>query len=134
MGAPVGTPDELVFRALSASMERANNQFGILVGSGTDQDSSTNDNTTELLAKQGDGYYTVEFPWDTLDYCDGTAWVECRLREKHSDALLVVLGWSMKQRASDGDSCWLIGGIDWQDFREKYRPGIGREEWERICG
>ena len=23
--------------------------------------------------------------------------------------------------------------IMWQDFRDKYRPGIGREEWARIC-
>jgi hypothetical protein len=21
--------------------------------------------------------------------------------------------------------------LDWQDFREAFRPGIGREEWER---
>ena len=101
----------------------------MLVGLGTDQDSNAN-NSAEFSKE--DGYYTIEFPSDTLDYSDGAAWVECRLRDKQSDALLVVLGWSMEQRGSDGS--WLIDGIDWQDFREKYRPGIGREEWERICG
>ena len=38
----------------------------------------------------------------------------------------------MRRREDDG--AWLIDGIDWQDFRDDYRPGIGREEWERICG
>ena len=78
------------------------------------------------------GRYEIEFPQDTLDYYDGTAWLECRLRDGKSDALLAVLGWSMKRR--EGDGAWLIDGIDWQDFRDEYRPGIGREEWERICG
>ncbi|KAL7524151.1 hypothetical protein ACHAXR_000459, partial [Thalassiosira sp. AJA248-18] len=129
VGAPIDTEEELIFRALSASMERANNQFGILVGLGTDQDSNTN---TPSEFSEESGHYTIEFPWDTLDYYDGTGWLECRMRDKQSDELLVVLGWSMEQRESDGS--WLIDGIDWQDFREKYRPGIGREEWERICG
>jgi hypothetical protein len=56
--------------------------------------------------------------------------VECRLRNKQTDFLLIVIGWSLQQ---SGDK-WLVDGMDWQDFREKYRPGIGREEWERICG
>mmetsp|Transcript_38733 Transcript_38733/g.71307 ORF Transcript_38733/g.71307 Transcript_38733/m.71307 type:complete len:299 (+) Transcript_38733:36-932(+) len=139
VGAPIGTEEELIFRALSTSMERPNNQFGIMVGLGTDDDdhqgsynNAKNKNSAGCEKEEVDGYYTIEFPWDTLDYLDGTAWVECRLRDKQSDLLLVVLGWSMEQRDSDGS--WLIDGIDWQDFREKYRPGIGREEWERICG
>ena len=126
VGAPIGVDEASIFRALSSSMERPNNQFGILVGLGTDED----DSTTKYV--DDDGYYTIEFPWDTLDYYDGTAWLECRLRHRETDSLLVVLGWSMQRRDSDGS--WLIDGIDWQDFREKYRPGIGREEWERICG
>ena len=139
VGAPIGTEEELIFRALSTSMERANNQFGILVGLGTDHD-DYDDYDDSLSSKayyhhdlrRHDDYYTIDFPWDTLDYYDGTAWVECRLRDKQSDELYVVLGWSMQRRESDG--AWLIDGIDWQDFRPKYRPGIGREEWERICG
>lgn len=128
VGAPDGTADELIYRALSASMERANNQFGILVGLGTDSGST---NCKDAETTRGIDYYTTEFPWDTLDYYDGTAWLECRIRDKETDNLLVVLGWSMEQRE---DGSWLIDGIDWQDFRDKYRPGIGREEWERICG
>ena len=134
IGAPIGTEPELIYCALSTSMERDENQFGILVGLGTDHvdhDAATTKSSNglavgQLLLVEEGGYYTIEFPFDTLDYYDGTAWLECRLRDKHSDALLVVLGWAMKQRESDGS--WLVDGIDWQDFREKYRPGIGREE------
>ncbi len=141
MGAPVGTDEELIYRALGGSMEREGNQFGLLVGLGTDTDDdvvATEDYATidsamvESNSKDG-RYYTIEFPFDTLDYYDGTAWLECRLRHAQSDALLVVLGWSMK-RGGEDESCWLVDGIDWQDFRERHRPGIGREEWERICG
>ena len=112
VGAPNDAEEGLVYRALSNSMERTDTQFGILVG----------------MAEET----IVDFPFDTLDYYDGTAWLECRLRDEKSDTLLVVLGWSFKQRECDG--AWLVNGIDWQDFRETFRPGIGREEWERICG
>ena len=64
---------------------------------------------------KAEDYYTIEFPYDTLDYYDGTAWLECRLRNKETDTLLVVLGWSMQKRE---DGAWLVDGIDWQDFRE----------------
>lgn len=131
VGAPEGTETELIYRALSKSMERGgHNQFGILVGLGTGTDHHNVIASDSSSAKHSN-YYTIEFPWDTLDYYDGTAWLECRLRDKVSDELLCVLGWSLV-KSSDDD--WLINGIDWQDFREKYRPGLGREEWERICG
>jgi len=127
---------EIFLRALSASMERDNNQFGILVGLGTDHDheplsSQTQNNQNDCKNDEADTY-ALEFPWDTLDYYDGTAWLECRLRHARTDQLLVVLGFSLQRREEDGR--WLIDKMDWQDFREKYRPGIGREEWERICG
>lgn len=132
VGASVDTDETFFYTALSASMERRYNQFGILVGVVEDDAFRDNDGV--------ECYYKLEFPRDTLDYYDGTAWVECRLRDVHSDALLAVLGWSMIQQVGDinnnngSASAWLVDGIDWQDFREKYRPGIGREEWERICG
>ena len=139
VGAPIGTETELIYRALSRTMERGgHNQFGILVGLGTDHNVVATASLSEgkqSIIENDDGvqeYYTIEFPWDTLDYYDGTAWLECRLRDKLSDELLCVLGWSLEKSSSD--SSWLIDGIDWQDFRERYRPGIGREEWERICG
>ena len=133
VGAPIGTKTELIYRALSTSMERNGNQFGILVGQGTDQSIATEITRIQNghVQDADEEYYTIEFPWDTLDYYDGTAWVECRLRDKLSDELLVVLGFSFQKSI---DEAWLVDSIDWQDFREKYRPGIGREEWERICG
>ena len=99
---------------LEAALSRPGNQFAILLG-----------------VENRD--YVIDFPTDPLeDYDEGTCWLECRLRGGYDDELLVVLGWSLKQRASD--KAWLIDTLDWQDFRELYRPGIGREEWERICG
>ena len=82
-----------------------------------------------------------------LDHC----WIESRLRSPEDDQLLVVVGWSLQKQhlgdtnndkangfsassASSLSPCWLLDGIDWQDFRDDFRPGIGREEWERICG
>ena len=120
VGAPDDTEEGLIYRVLSTSIERTDTQFGILVGMAEERDDGNS------------GDYIVDFPFDTLDYYDGTAWLECRLRDEQSDTLLAVLGWSFKQRDCDG--VWLIDGIDWQDFRETFRPGIGREEWERICG
>lgn len=125
VGAQNTTEEELIYQALANSMERENQQFGILVGMGVDDGS--NADTTDANNKE---YYSIEFPYDTLDYHDGTAWVECRLRNNQTDSLLVVLGWSLQEVSGE----WKIDGMDWQDFREKYRPGIGREEWERICG
>jgi hypothetical protein len=79
------------------------------------------------------------FDTDPVDYYDGTCWVESRLRSRGGE-LLVVVGWSLQQERlwkedDDGSMVvWLLDNIDWQDFRDEYRPGIGREEWERICG
>ncbi|EJK70825.1 hypothetical protein THAOC_07788 [Thalassiosira oceanica] len=120
-------------------MERRDNQFGILVGRGVDASDAIVVNTaygkedsTLTLSLDGESYYSIEYPWDTLDYMDGTAFVESRLRDAGSDELLCVLGWSLERR--NGDGAWLVDAIDWQDFRPMYRPGVGREEWERICG
>lgn len=112
VGAPLSYSVQKVAISLEAAMSRPNNQFRILVG-------------------QEDAPYKIVFPTDALDYEDGTAWLECRLRSEDDDELLVVLGWSLVQ---DQDGAWCIDGFDWQDFRDAYRPGIGREEWERICG
>ena len=140
VGASNSTEDDLIYQALATSMERYGQQFGILVGLGVDDGSKTNNNAksskeetytlVDTTIEREMDQYAIEFPYDTLDYHDGTAWVECRLRNRATDALLVVIGWSLQQV----DGVWKIDGIDWQDFRDKYRPGIGREEWERICG
>jgi hypothetical protein len=135
IGAPLTATNEQVAPTLEAALGRRYNQFAILLGTENPD-------------------YRMDFPTDPVDYGDGTCWVECRLRDEEassaaatttptittnsnsqknkSDELLVVTGWSLEQRPSDG--AWLVGALDWQDFRPPYRPGIGREEWERICG
>lgn len=112
VGAPATAQEETVASALGQAMGRPHNQFGILVGEGE--------------------RFRITFPSDPVDYADGTCWLECRLRDAQTDHLLVVSGWQLQQRASDG--AWLVDKIDWQDFRDEFRPGIGREEWMRICG
>ena len=114
IGAPADAPEEMVASALGAAISRPNQQFGILVG-----------------AEDSEDYY-VSFPTDLVDNLDGTCWLEARLYGTSDNKLLVIMGWELKQRPSDG--AWLIDGMDWQDFRDSYRPGLGREEWERICG
>lgn len=112
VGAPKGTTIAPMAPALETSLSRPNNQFAILMG-------------------VEDQNYVATFPTDPLEFED-TCWVECRLRSYDTDELLVATGWSLEKRAVD--NAWIISSIDWQDFRKQYRPGIGREEWERICG
>lgn len=111
VAAPLSAPEEVTASALGQAMSRTNNQFAILTGEAED--------------------FQFHFPTDPLDYADGTCWVECRLRDL-DDQLLAVTGWQLEQREEDG--AWLVDSIDWQDFRDDFRPGIGREEWMRICG
>jgi len=67
-----------------------------------------------------------------LDYLDGKCWLEAQLRDpKTAGKLWAMLGWSLIQ---NDQKAWLIDCIDWQDFRDDFRPGIGREEWMRNCG
>jgi hypothetical protein len=110
VGAPVAAHVEVVASALGEAICRPNNQFGILVG-----EAET---------------YTSTFPTDPLDYADGTCWVECQLRGSNDGKLLVITGWQLEKE----NGAWMVDSIDWQDFRDAFRPGIGREEWMRICG
>ena len=114
---------DLIASALGEAMGRPENQFAILVGEEEE--------------------YVLDFPSDPLEYeTDGTCWVECKLRNKSDGKLLVITGWELKRQStnndndnggSSGQGPWLVDNIMWQDFRDKYRPGIGREEWTRIC-
>lgn len=112
VAAPKEATNTEIAPSLETALGRPNNQFAILLG-------------------VEDKNFQITFPTDPLDYGD-TCWVECRLRSAINDELLVAMGWSLEKRQSDG--AWLVSTLDWQDFREAYRPGIGREEWERICG
>jgi len=107
--------------------------------------------------------YKLTFPSDVVDFNDGTCWLECRLLDPTNGNLMVIMGWQLKRQLSDHpninqdsrlsvhvehgksksqysetaiehDGSWFIDGLDWQDFRDRYRPGLGREEWMRICG
>ena len=111
VGAPPNASEDAVASALGEAIGRPDNQYALLVGEAEE--------------------YFPTFPFEPLDYYDGTAWVECQLRDKKNDSLLVSTGWQL-QRNKDG--AWMVAGIDWQDFRDKFRPGVGREEWMRsIC-
>lgn len=112
VGGPMSASNDQIAPPLEAALGRPNNQFAILLG-------------------VEDVNFRATFPTDPLDYGD-TCWVECRLRSAPYDELLVATGWSLEKASTDGS--WLVAALDWQDFREAYRPGIGREEWERICG
>lgn len=119
VSAPLETSEDKVASALLRAVSSSNNQFGILVG-------------YESVRCDLEDFESI-FPMDPLDYGDGTCWVECQLRNKgNENKLLVATGWSLQKRSSDG--AWLINSIDWQDFRDKFRPGIGREEWDRSYG
>ena len=111
IGAKENANLDVAASALGAAIGRPHNQFAILVGE--------------------EENYRLDFTSDPVDYQDGNCWVECKLRGKENDKLLVITGWEMHQRE---DGAWLIDGMDWQDFRDEYRPGIGREEWMRVCG
>lgn len=110
VGAPSSASLDAVASALGEAMSRPHNQFAILVAEAED--------------------YQLSFPTEPVDYADGTCWLECRLRHKDHHQLLVVTGWQLQKQ----NGAWMVDGIDWQDFRDEYRPGIGREEWMRICG
>jgi hypothetical protein len=111
VGAPVTAHEEVVASALGYAIARPNNQFAILVGEAES--------------------YVATFPTDPLEYADdGTCWVECQFRGANDGKLLVITGWQLHKE----NGAWMVDNIDWQDFRDAFRPGIGREEWMRICG
>jgi hypothetical protein len=108
-----GVAEEQIVSALGRFLARPNQQFAILMGT-EDRD------------------YRIDFPTDVMEWSEEEAWLECRLRDSQTNELLVVLGWTLNRKHAK--DAWYIHSFDWQDFRNAYRPGIGREEWERICG
>jgi len=94
----------VVASALGAALERPNNQYSILVGEAEE--------------------FQLDFPSE-LDFEDGTCWIECQLRDTAESRLLVVTGWDLVRE----DGAWLVDRVMWQDFRDGFRPGVGREEW-----
>lgn len=109
IGAPASADEDMVADALAHAMQKVDNQFAILLGKAED--------------------YEMTFPSDTVSYNDETCWLECRLYDKKDGELLVVSGWDLHLNPVTG--AWLIDRIDWQDFRDEFYPGLGREEWCR---
>jgi len=109
IGAPASANEDMVAEALGAAMQKVDNQFAILLGKGEE--------------------FEIVFPSDPVNYNDGKAWIECRLYSKKDGELLVVSGWELRQSPASGS--WLFDRIDWQDFRDAFYPGLGREEWCR---
>jgi hypothetical protein len=128
-----------------------------------DDDNDDNDGTHNSNSPTGTPTptpsYTLHFPSDVIDYSDGKCWLEAQLRDPISNKLLVMTGWSLVKEnefeytegngngngsnsmgmgtgmsGSTSSGGWLLDRLDWQDFRDEFRPGIGREEWMRICG
>jgi hypothetical protein len=114
IGAPPNADWQIVSSALGAAIARPQNQFGLLVAGDEDNQEETP--------------YSLHFPFEALDYDDGTAWIECQMRDKQTDELLVTTGWSLKRRE---DGPWLVDSITWHDLRDEFRPGIGQTEWMR---
>jgi hypothetical protein len=162
-GAPSDATNDQVAPTLQNALERANNQFAILTMKLDENSTDDSDFSSTTSSVQKSWHFPsdpVIFEGDNdveqnereegeriLDNC----WIESRLRSPKDDQLLAVVGWSLQRRQiiqeqhgynssdfhSNADnfmSCWLLDGIDWQDFRDEFRPGIGRDEWERICG
>ncbi len=162
VGAPPDAENDQVAPSLQSALERSNNQFAILTTNLDEESTESHDFTTALRSIQkcwnfpSDPVIFEEDENDGKKRTEGeriidTCWIESRLRSPKDNTLLAVVGWSLQRRQivqeDEGSSsnafgnntnnlttCWLLDGIDWQDFRDEFRPGIGREEWERICG
>lgn len=106
VGAPDTAKEEDVAAALGDAISRPNNQYNILVAEAEE--------------------YVPVFPSEPVDYDDGTCWIECQFRGKNDNHLLAATGWQLERNT---DGAWVVARIDWQDFRDEYRPGVGREEW-----
>lgn len=160
VGAPLDATNDQVAPTLQSALERPKNQFAILTKTiGEEFEIEDDDNLSARIVSIQKCWY---FPTDPVvfegddDDIEGSdriidhCWIESRLRSPTDDQLLAVVGWSLQRRhilqeerhvvdsdpaeANQSTVCWLLDGIDWQDFRDDFRPGIGREEWERICG
>lgn len=107
VAAPDHAEDASVAKSLQNKMQKPDSQFAILTKSNA---------------------FEANFPSDpVIQYEDSTAWIECRLREKETDKLLVTMGISL---VLENDK-WLISALDWQDFRDEFYPGLSGREWLR---
>ena len=85
--------------------------------------------------------YDHHFPLDTYYIDDNRVFVDVQFdapeggggdgKGRKWHGMLAKLGFEMVRRE---DGVWLFDSIIWHDFRDGFRPGIGQEEWPRICG
>lgn len=115
----VDISEDTFVNALGEAIARPRNQYEILVQEGEDRRAAP--------------VYVLYFPGEVIDYqdSDGICWVETQLRSPNEGTLFAILGWNLVMNEK---GAWLVDKLDWQDFRDEFRPGIGREEWMRICG
>ena len=89
-----------------------------------------------LFSSAKDSQYALLFDDYAYDVDDDAlvlgddAFVNVRL-ESAAGELLVRLGWELR-RGDDG--VWRTSRWLWHDFRPDFHPGVGQEEWTRICG
>ena len=77
-----------------------------------------------------DGNYEADLEDDLLELGDD-AFLNVRFEDEDGE-LAVRRGWEFQRREAEG--CWLTSRWHWHDFRPEFRPGVGQEEWTRICG
>jgi HSP20 family molecular chaperone IbpA len=107
-----------VAKALTDATRNPESQFAILLGAAEP--------------------FVTTFPSDVVENDDADVWVEVRLRGARDDDLLVTMGVTLQRATAapgvaggDNNNEWLISGLDWQDFRDKFYPGLSGREWLR---
>jgi len=126
----------------SACLLRFSTEMFRLAGSPATQNRPAPDQLTNFLSITQyhlllDRETTHEFPSDCLQLDDEEAFQDIALfSSKDQRVVDAKLGWTLRrQPGADGaSSCWLVSDLTWHDFRPRFRPGIGQEEWPRICG
>mmetsp|Transcript_83416 Transcript_83416/g.135222 ORF Transcript_83416/g.135222 Transcript_83416/m.135222 type:complete len:248 (+) Transcript_83416:169-912(+) len=85
--------------------------------------------------------YDHHFPLDTYYIDEARCFVDVQFdapengggdkKGRKWNGMLAKLGFEMIR---NDDGHWVYDSIIWHDFRDGFRPGIGQEEWPRICG
>lgn len=80
---------------------------------------------------------SFDFPSDCLQLDEEEAFQDMNLyTTDDQETVDAKLGWTLRREvgAEGKAACWLVSDLTWHDFRPRFRPGIGQEEWPRICG
>jgi len=66
-----------------------------------------------LVGVESDEPYNVGFPSSSIDFKDGSCWLECQITNPITTQIIASMMWYLERRVSDG--AWLIDWIDWND-------------------